>query len=83
MQNTSHNLRGYVGLKGSLSKAVSYDISASYSMISKMPFYVNDTSSVLGNTFAVTYDDLRLTRIRGELLIRPSDRTQFSAPGRI
>ncbi len=77
VQNTSHNLRGYVGLKGSLSQTVSYDISASYSMISKMPFYVNDTTTVLGNTFAVTYDDLRLTRIRGELLIRPSDRLSF------
>jgi len=75
--NTSHNLRGYVGLKGSLSQAVSYDISASYSMISKMPFYVNDTTTVLGNTFAVTYDDLRLTRIRGELLIQQSDRLSF------
>jgi hypothetical protein len=77
VQNTSHNLRGYVGLKGSLSQTVSYDISASYSMISKMPFYVNDTTTVLGNTFAVTYDDLRLTRIRGELLIRQSDRLSF------
>jgi hypothetical protein len=77
VSNTSHNLRGYVGLKGSLSKAVSYDISASYSMISKMPFYVNDTTSLLGNTFSVAYDDLRLTRIRGELLIQQSDRLGF------
>jgi hypothetical protein len=77
VQNTSHNLRAYVGLKGSLSEAISYDIIASYSLISKMPFYFNDTTSILGNTFAVTYDDLRLTRIRGELLIRPSERISF------
>ena len=77
VSNTSHNLRGYVGLKGSLSRAVSYDIIASYSMVSKMPFYVNDTNTVPGNTFTVAYDDLRLTRIRGELLIRPSDRLSF------
>ena len=75
--NTSHNLRGYVGLKGSLSKAVSYDIHASYSVISKMPFYANDTLDILGNTFTVVYDDLRLTRLRGELLVRPSDRLSF------
>jgi hypothetical protein len=77
VQNTSHNLRGYVGLKGNLSKAVSYDISASYTLISKLPFYINDSTTVLGNTFTVTYDDLRLTRIRGELLIQPSDRLSF------
>ena len=77
VSNTSHDLRGYVGLKGSLSKAVSYDISASYSLVSKMPFFVNDTSTMLGNTFTVAYDDLRLTRISGELLIRPSDRLSF------
>ena len=82
VSNTSHNLRGYVGLKGSIIKAVSYDISASYSMVSKMPFYINDTTTLLGNTFAVTYDDLRLTRIRGELLIRPSDRLSFLLLGR-
>jgi hypothetical protein len=77
VSNTSHNLRGYVGLKGSLSKAVSYDIRASYSLISKMPFYVNDTTDVLGNTFGVTYDDVALTRLQGELLIRPTDRLDF------
>ncbi len=77
VQNTSHNIRAYVGLKGSLSQAVYYDISASYAMISKMPFYVNDTTSILGNTFNVAYDDLRLTRIRGELIFRQSDRLSF------
>ena len=54
VSNTSHNLRGYVGLKGSLTKAVSYDIRASYSMISKMPFFVNDTIDITGHTFVVT-----------------------------
>lgn len=77
VKNTSHNIRGYVGLKGSLSRAVSYDIRASYSLIRMMPFYVNDTSNVLGNTFAVTYDGLRLTRAHGELLIQASDRISF------
>jgi hypothetical protein len=77
VSNTSHNLRGYVGLKGSLSQTVSYDLRASYSLISKMPFYVNDTSDALGNTFGVTYDDVSLTRIRGELGIRPSERLDF------
>ena len=77
VSNTSHNLRGYVGLKGSLTKAVVYDIRASYSMISKMPFFINDSSDITGNTFAVAYDNLRLTRIRGELIIRPSDKLSF------
>jgi hypothetical protein len=77
VQNTSHTARAYVGLKGSLSQAVSYDLFAGYSIISKMPFYVNDTSSILGNTFNVAYDDLRLTSLRGELLVRQSDKLSF------
>ncbi len=80
--NTSHNLRAFVGLKGSLSRAVSYDIRASYSLISKMPFFINDTSTILGNTFTVAYDDLRMTRLYGELMIRQSDRLNFMLTGR-
>jgi hypothetical protein len=77
VSNTSHNLRGYVGLKGSLTKEVGYDIRASYSMISKMPFFINDSSDITGNTFTVVYDGLRLTRVHGELFIRPSDKLGF------
>jgi hypothetical protein len=65
--NTYHKIRGYVGLKGSFSKEISYDLTASYSLIDHMPFYVNDTLDILNNTFNVVYDSIDLMQIHGEL----------------
>jgi hypothetical protein len=74
VDNTSHKIRGYVGFKGSFSKEISYDLIGSYSVIDKMPFFVNDTTQILGNTFDVVYDNLQLIRIHGELNYRQTER---------
>jgi len=67
VRNTHHKIRGYVGLKGSFSREISYDLTAGYSLIDNIPFYVNDTLDILGNTFNVVYDNIDLLKIRGEL----------------
>ncbi|MFC2112042.1 hypothetical protein ACFLTA_02135 [Bacteroidota bacterium] len=74
VDNTSHKIRGYMGLKGSFSKQLSYDLSGSYTVINKMPFFVNDTMNVLGNSFNVIYDNLQLIRVHGEVNYRQTDR---------
>jgi len=70
---TSHKLIGYAGLKGHITKAVSYNLKASYSIIDDAYFYVNDSSDLLGNQFIVVNDDITMSRLYGELAIRPSD----------
>lgn len=70
---TSHKIIGYAGLKGHITKAVSYNLKASYSIIDDAYFYVNDSSDLLGNQFNVVYDDITMSRLYGELAIRPSD----------
>jgi len=74
VKNTSHKIRGFVGVKGSFSHELSYDLSGSYSVIDKMPFFVNDTLGVLGNTFNVVYDNLQLIKLSGEVKYRQTER---------
>ena len=70
---TSHRLIGYAGLKGHITRAVSYNLKASYSLIDDAYFYVNDNSDPLMNQFNVVYDDVSLGKLHGELAIRPGD----------
>lgn len=70
---TSHKLIGYAGIKGHISRAVSYNLKASYSIIDDAYFYVNDNSELLRNQFTVVYDDITLGKLHGELAIRPGD----------
>ncbi len=74
VENTHHKIRGYMGLKGSFSREISYDLNASYSLIDNLPFFVNDTVDILGNTFNVVYDSIDLMKIHGELKHMQTDR---------
>ena len=74
VNNTHHKIRGYVGLKGSFSREISYDVNASYSLVDNMPFYVNDTVNLLGNTFNVVYDSIDVSKFYGELKHLHTDR---------
>lgn len=70
---TNNKLIGYFGLKGNFSRAVAYNLKASYSIIDDAYFYVNDISNPLMNQFVVVYDDVTLGTLHGELAVRPSD----------
>ncbi len=74
VENTNHKIRGFMGLKGSFSREISYDLSASYTLVDKMALFVNDTLDVPGNTFRVVYDNLEWIQVRGELKYIHSDR---------
>jgi len=78
---TDHKLIGYFGLKGRITKAVAYNLKASYSIIDDAYFYVNDISDPLMNQFMVVYDDVTLGKLHGELTIRPSDSWKFFLKG--
>jgi hypothetical protein len=74
VENSTHKIRGYAGLKGSFSRNISYELKASYSLVDKMPLYINDTSTIFGNTFIVVYDNLEWMQLRGEVQYRQSER---------
>ncbi|PID91244.1 MAG: hypothetical protein CSA96_09430, partial [Bacteroidetes bacterium] len=73
LRPVSHKLIAYAGLKGRFSDALAYNLKADYSIIDDQYFFVNDSSTVLGNQFMVVYDDITLLRLHGEFSVRPSD----------
>ncbi len=73
-KNTNHKIMGYLGVKGSLSSKFGYHVKFNYSLIDNMYFFINDTSSVLGNQFGVVYDDIEQLCLTGEASFSPNEK---------
>lgn len=75
--NTIHKLVIESGIKGKFSPAVTYHVSASYSIIDSMLFFTNTSISAtnnLLNRFDAIFDNAEVTGVSGELTILPSSR---------
>ena len=81
VRNTNRKIKGYVGLKGSYTSKISYDLGFSYAILDNMAFFVNDTNTVLGNTFDVTYDDAELLVLYTELQYHESEKLNIILEG--
>ncbi len=80
--NTSHKMIVSGGVKGNFSTRAAYNLSASYSLVDSMYFWMNlphDSSAlVLGNRFGVEVDsDVQRKQFAGELTIAPTPRLSF------
>ncbi len=75
--NTSHKMILTGGIKGNFSAKLSYNLLASYSLIDSMYFFVNASENVanpLMNRFTVDFDNIRQTKVLGEITFAPSER---------
>ncbi len=79
--NTHQKIRGYAGLKGSYTSQLSYDMGFSYALYQNMLFFVNDTGTVLGNTFDADYDDAELLELYARLQYNGSEKLRFVLEG--
>jgi hypothetical protein len=70
LEYTSHELQVFGGIKGRVAELVDFNLSAGHSTFKNMPLFINDTSSLLMNTFDVVYDDGNLFYLKGELGFR-------------
>ncbi|WP_291856673.1 TonB-dependent receptor [Marinilabilia sp.] len=76
---TAHsNIRGFAGVKGNFSSATSFTARLDYEFIENEHFYENrffqengTTNYGMSNLFTVSYDDVSLLTLSGELLVRP------------
>ncbi len=57
-KNTKHKLIGYGGFKGKLASNAGYIAEVKFSSIEDQYFFVNDTSTLLENTFFAVYDNM-------------------------
>ena len=60
----------YGGVRGRISEIVDFNFGLKYQMIENLPLFVNDTGTMLGNTFAIVYDKAGIFNIYGELGFR-------------
>jgi len=80
--NTSHKYIMLGGVKGNLSAKMAYNLSASYSLVDSMFFFVNkfDTGEdYLQNAFGVVYDNVQHKQVMGELTFAPTARIKLFA----
>lgn len=79
-ENNKLKMRG--GFKGVFSQVLSYNFSASYSLIDNMHFFVNDKLySSNQSSFNVVYDDIELVNIGGQVSVNTSEKLSFDLMG--
>lgn len=81
-KNSNYGIIADAGLKGRYSTDLSFNFSASFSMISNMSFFVNDTLSELSNQFDIQYDDAVLTTFSGEMVWSQSEKLDILLKGK-
>jgi hypothetical protein len=64
----------YGGLNTSLGRHFDFNASVSGSKLSNMPFYYNDTTNLLRNTFAVVYDNGSMLKVNGEFAFQNKEK---------
>ncbi|MFW5658085.1 MAG: hypothetical protein ACOCYF_01410 [Bacteroidota bacterium] len=83
VKNASHKIAGIAGFRGRFSSLINFNVNVKYDIINDQHFFINDTSSLLMNKFDVIYDDIRTTRIGGEINYRFSEKLSFFAGGEL
>ncbi len=77
-QNTSIDFYG--GIKGSLSKRISFNIGGSYANVKDMGLFVTDTMySPLRNRFDIIYDTVNVTTITGSISYQLQEKLKVDA----
>lgn len=79
--NTNQKYNIYIGIRGSLSKHVTFNTSFSKQQLETMPLYVKDFSNVLENQFTVLYDTIGLNQISGELAYQKLEKLKIIIRG--
>ena len=83
MRNENTVIDLYGGFKGTLSRRMSFNVSASFARIQDKAFFVTDTMFSVGNKFNVIYDTLSLTTIEGSLSYQLMEKLKVDGVGRL
>ena len=81
MKNTNTKYELYAGIRGSISKAVSYNTRSSYSKINNLYLFINDNSYAARQGFNTVYNDLTLWNIHGELQFQHTEKIKLFVKG--
>lgn len=67
MLNQSTPIDFYGGIKGTLSKRISFNTSISFANVRNMALFVNDTIFSMGNQYNVIFDTVNVTAVEGSI----------------
>lgn len=79
LKNTNEQVTFAGGLRGAISKRMTFNLGVSQGFYEDMPFYVNDTLSGAGNRFDVVYDNVSLLNLTGELGYQMAEKLRLMA----
>ena len=79
IKNTNEVWQVYGGLKGNISKNISYNARTSYSQLDDMYFFVNDNKDPLKKGFNTEYDNTTLWNVHGEMQFQYTEKIKFLA----
>ena len=82
LRNEHKAIEGYIGLKGTLSKRISFNIGASFAHYKDRALFITDTLFTSGNRFAVIYDTMNVAMVEGSLAYQLKEKTKIDLIGR-
>jgi hypothetical protein len=83
LQNESNTLNAFIGFKGTLTKRISFNASASFSNHKNKALFITDTLySARKNQFRVIYDTMNITTIEGSLSYQMAEKLKIEGVGK-
>lgn len=84
LRNTNERYNLYAGLRGTLSKKVSFNVSGARLNTEDAYLFVQamDADLFASQEYSLIYDDIKETQLKGELIVRMSESLTISALGR-
>ena len=82
MKNENTVVDVYFGFKGTITKRISFNTSASFAYVKNKALFVMDTTFSRGNKFNVIYDTLNVTTIEGSLSYQLVEKLKIDVIGR-
>jgi hypothetical protein len=82
LQNEHKAADGYVGIKGTLSKRIGFNVFASFSHVKGKALFVTDTFYSGRNRFNVIYDTMNITKIEGSIYYQLKEKVKIDLIGR-
>jgi hypothetical protein len=80
-KNSDNQYHVYLGLRGSISSALSYNVRGAYNKVNDFLFFVNDYNEVMQNRFVTVYDDVTFWNINGEIQYQKLEKLRLLLAG--
>ena len=82
LRNEHKAIEGIIGIKGTLSKRIGFNVFAGFANVKDKALFVTDTLYSKGNRFNVIYDTMNVATVEGSLTYQYEEKTKIDLIGR-